>query len=151
MEGRATKMCASVIQFIPSLNHQNQLFILIINFYIYISNKTNIICCNWCNVSDFQPSSRAQVFGFKRTKLSFALLTDRCANRRGNHRHWKRFIYIERITGENKYLERENKSIIPSLIDFMTDRFCIVILFVKRFHGSANFVFQTRYQSVFTE
>ena len=40
----------------------------------------------------------------------------------------KRFIYIERIAAEHKYLERENKQIIPSLIDFMTGRFYIVIL-----------------------
>ena len=38
---------------------------------------------------------------------------------------WKRLIYIERIAAENKYLERENKQIIPSLIDFMTGRFYI--------------------------
>ena len=60
-------------------------------------------------------------------------------------------IYIEGIAAENKYLERENKQIIPSLIDFMTGRFYIVILFTKQFHGSADFAFQTRYQSVFTE
>ena len=62
-----------------------------------------------------------------------------------------RLIYIERIAAENKYLERENKQIIPSLIDFMTGRFYIVILFTKRFHGSADFAFQTRSQSVFIE
>ena len=50
----------------------------------------------------------------------------------------KRLIYIERIAAENKYLERENKQIMPSLIDFMTGRFYIVILFTKRFHGSAD-------------
>ena len=43
---RHTKMCASVIPFIPSLNDQNQLSILIIYFHVYISNKTNIICYN---------------------------------------------------------------------------------------------------------
>ena len=58
---------------------------------------------------------------------------------------------IETIAAENKYLEKENKQIIPSLIDFMTDRFYIVILFMKRFHGSANVAFQTTSQSVFTE
>ena len=77
--GRSTKMCASVIPFIPF----NQLSILIINFRILISNKINTtcICCNLCNFSIFQPSSRAQGFGakFRRTKLHHALLTDRCA------------------------------------------------------------------------
>ena len=63
----------------------------------------------------------------------------------------KRLIYIERIAAEHKYLERENKQIIPFLIDVMTGRFYIVILFTKRFHGSADFAFQTRSQSVFTE
>ena len=63
----------------------------------------------------------------------------------------KRLIYIERFAAENKYLERENKQIIPSLIDFMTGGFYIVILFTKQFHGSADFVFQTRSQGVFTE
>ena len=60
-------------------------------------------------------------------------------------------IYSERIAAENKYLERENKQIIPPPIDFMTGRFYIVILFTKQFHGSADFAFQTRSQSVFTE
>ena len=52
-------------------------------------------------------------------------------------------------TAENKYmyLESENKQIIPSLIDFMTGRFSIVILFMKRIHGSADFAFQTQSQS----
>ena len=81
---------------------------------------------------------------FKRTKQPFALLTDRCANR-------LKVFDLQRIAAENKYLERENKQIIPSLIDFMTRRFYIVILFTKRFHGSAHFAFQTRSQSVFTE
>ena len=60
---------------------------------------------------------------------------------------------IERIAAENKYLRerRENKQIIPSLIDFMTGRFYIVILFMKRFHESADFAFQTGSQSVCTE
>ena len=60
---------------------------------------------------------------------------------------------IERIAAENKYLRdgRENKQIIPSLIDFMTGRFYSVILFMKRFHDSANFTFQTRSQSMSTE
>ena len=62
-----------------------------------------------------------------------------------------RLIYIEKTAAENKYLKRENKQIIPLLVDFMTGRFYIVILFTKRFHGSADFVFQTRSQSVFTE
>ena len=68
---------------------------------------------------------------FKRAKLSFALLTVRVVLI-----DWKRLISIERIAAENKYLERENKQIIPSLIDFMTGRFYIVIPFTKRFHGS---------------
>ena len=40
---------------------------------------------------------------------------------------------IERIATENKYLRegRENKQILPSLIDFMTGRFYTVILFTK--------------------
>ena len=38
---------------------------------------------------------------------------------------------------------RENKQIIPSLIDFMTCRFYIVILVTKRFHGSEDLAFQT--------
>ena len=63
----------------------------------------------------------------------------------------KRLIYIERIAAENKYLEKENKQIIPSLIDFMTGSFYIVILFKKRFNGSADFAFQTTSQSVFTD
>ena len=41
----------------------------------------------------------------------------------------KRLINTERIAAENKYLEKENKQIIPSLIDFMTSRVYIVILF----------------------
>ena len=43
---------------------------------------------------------------------------------------------IGRTAAENKYLRigRENKQIIPSLIDFMTDRFYSVILFT---YGSA--------------
>ena len=45
--------------------------------------------------------------------------------------HRKCSIYIKRIAAENKYLERENKQIIPSLIDFMTGRFYIVILFTN--------------------
>ena len=63
----------------------------------------------------------------------------------------KRLIYIERIATENKYLEKESKQIILSLIDIMIGRFYIVILFTKRFHASANFAFQTTSQSVFTE
>ena len=58
------------------------------------------------------------------------------------------------IAAENKYLEREgreSRQIISSMIDFMTGRFYIVILFKKRFHDSADFAFQTRSQSVFTE
>ena len=58
------------------------------------------------------------------------------------------------IAAENKYLEREggdNKQIIPSLIDFMTGRFYIIIIFTKRFQGIAVFAFQTRSRSVFTE
>ena len=51
----------------------------------------------------------------------------------------KCLIYIGRIAAENKYLERENKQIIPSMIDFMTGSFYTVILFTKRFHGSADF------------
>ena len=53
---------------------------------------------------------------------------------------------IERIAAENKYLRegRENKQIIPSLIDFITGRFYIVILFTKWFHGIADFAFQTQ-------
>ena len=78
-------------------------------------------------------------------KLPFALLTDRCADRH------KALSNTERIAAENKYLGKENKQIIPSLIDFMTGRFYIVILFTKRFHGSADFAFQTTSQSVFTE
>ena len=63
-----------------------------------------------------------------------------------------RLTYIESIAAENKYLEkRENKQIIPSLIDFMRGRFYIVNRFTKRFHCSADFAFQTRSQSVFTE
>ena len=46
---------------------------------------------------------------------------------------------------------RENKQILPSLIDFITGRVYIVMLFTKWFHGSADFVFQTRSQSVCTE
>ena len=63
----------------------------------------------------------------------------------------KRLIYIENIAAESKYLERENKQIIPTLINFMTDTFYVVILFTKRFHGNADFAFQTQSQSVFTE
>ena len=52
---------------------------------------------------------------------------------------------IERIATEYKYLRegRENKQIIPSLTDFMTCRFYIVILVMKRFHGSDDLAFQT--------
>ena len=53
----------------------------------------------------------------------------------------KRLIYIEKIAAENKYLGRENKQIMPSLKDFMTGRFYIVILFMKQFRGSADFAF----------
>ena len=63
----------------------------------------------------------------------------------------KRLIYIERIAAENKYLEKENKQIIPSMIDFMTGRFYFVILFTKQFDGSADLAFETTSQSVFTE
>ena len=45
------------------------------------------------------------------------------------------------MTAENKDLERENKEIISSLIDFMTGRFYTVILYTKRFQGSADFAF----------
>ena len=58
---------------------------------------------------------------------------------------------IERIAAELQLQGRENKQIIPSLIDFMIGRFYIVILFTKRFHGSADFPFQTRSQSVCTK
>ena len=60
-------------------------------------------------------------------------------------------IYIDMTAAENKYLERENKQIIPSLIEFMIGRFYIVILFTKRFHGSVDFAFQTPSLNVFTE
>ena len=63
----------------------------------------------------------------------------------------KRLINTERIAAENKYLEKENKQIIASLIDGMTGRFYIVILSAKRFQGSADFAFQTTSQSAFTE
>ena len=52
---------------------------------------------------------------FKRAKRPFALLTDRFVNR-------LIYMYIERIAAENKYFERENKQIMPSLIDFMTSQ-----------------------------
>ena len=145
---RHTKMCASVIPFISSLTDQNQLSILIINFCICISNKTNIICCNWCNFSVFQPSSRAQGFEIQKNETAIYVTSDRSIVVLID---WKRLIYFERIAAENKYLERENKQIIPSLIDFMTGRFYTVIFFTKRFHGSADLAFQTRSQSVFTE
>ena len=95
--------------------------------------------------SVFQPSSRAQGFEIQKNETA-TCATDRplC--------YWTESVlmYIERIAAENKYLESENKQIIPSLIDFMTDRFYIVILFTKWIHG-ADFAFQTRSQSVFTE
>ena len=78
-------------------------------------------------------------------KLPFALLTDCRANRH------KAFDLHREDCRENKYLEKENKQIIPSLIDFMIGRFYIVILFTKWFHGSADFAFQTTSQNVFTE
>ena len=144
---RHTKMCESVIPFIPSLNDQNQLSILIINFCIHVQilNKTNIICCNWCNFSIFQPSNRARICNSKERNFHLCyrpivVLID-----------IKRLIYTERLAAENKYLERENKQIMLSLIVFMTGRFYIVIFFTKQFHGSAEFAFQTRSQSVFTE
>ena len=59
---------------------------------------------------------------FKKTKLPFALLTIVVLI------DWKLLIYSERIAAENKYVESENKQIIPSLIDFMTCRFYTVIL-----------------------
>ena len=65
---RHTKMCASAIPFIPSLNDQNQLSIFIIYLHVYISNKTNIICCNWCNFRFFQSSSRAQGFEIQKNE-----------------------------------------------------------------------------------
>ena len=48
---------------------------------------------------------------------------------------------IERIAAENKYLRegRENKQIISSLIDFMTGRSYIDILFTKRVAGQCRF------------
>ena len=89
--------------------------------------------------------TRARIWNLKERNChlrywSIALLID-----------WTRLIYIERIEAENKYLERENKQIIPSPIDFMIGMFYIVIVFMKRFHGSADFAFVTRSQSVFTE
>ena len=42
----------------------------------------------------------------------------------------KRLINTERIAAENKYLEKENKQIIPSLIDFMKVGF--TLLFFSR-------------------
>ena len=51
---------------------------------------------------------------FKRTKLQFVLLTDRSANR------LKAFHLHREDCSRKKYLERENKQILPSLIDFMT-------------------------------
>ena len=79
---RHTKMCVSDIPFLPSLNDQNQLSILIISFRIKFQLKFTISVIIDA-IYRFKPSSRAQGFGrkFKRTKLPFALLTDRCANR----------------------------------------------------------------------
>ena len=69
---------------------------------------------------------------FERTKLPFALLTDRCANRlKAFDLH--REDYSNKPAAEHIYLERENKQIIPSLTDFTTDRFYTVILFTKQF------------------
>ena len=72
--------------------------------------------------SVFQPYSRAQGFEIQKNETAICatdrslLLTD-----------WKRWIYIERIAAENKYLERENKQIILSLIDFMKAGFTLLI------------------------
>ena len=57
--------------------------------------KSNIICCNLCNFSIFQPSSRAQGFGakFKRTKLHHALVPIDTES-----------FDRERIAAENKYM-----------------------------------------------
>ena len=111
-------------------------------FAYKFQNKTNIICCNLCNFSVFRPSSRTQGFGgkFKRIMPNVPIDTESV-------------FLIDRIAAENKYLRegRENKQIIPSLIDVMTGSFYIVILFTKRFHGSVDFAFQTRSQSVCTE
>ena len=56
---------------------------------------------------------------------------------------------IKKISAENKYLieGRENEQIIPSLMYFMTGRFYIVILFMKLFHGSADFELKARVQN----
>ena len=82
---------------------------------------------------------------FKRMKLPFALLTNRCANRH------KAFDLHQEDCSRKKYLEKENKQIILSLIDFIPGRFYTVIFFTKRFHGSADLAFQTTSQSMFTE
>ena len=82
----------------------------------------------------------------QKNETTLSLLTNRFANR-----HWKHLI--ERIAAENKYFEREGRANkqIPSPIDFMTGRFYIGILFMKRFQGIADFAFQTRSQSVLAE
>ena len=50
----------------------------------------------------------------------------------------KCLIYIKRIAAQNKYLEKENKQIIPSLIDFMIGSF--TLLFFSR-NGSTAMPF----------
>ena len=77
-----TKMCASVIPFIPPLNDQNQLSILVINFRIYKFKIKLILSVVIDAILAFfnHPVARKDL-KFKRTKMPFALLTDRCANR----------------------------------------------------------------------
>ena len=53
------------------------------------------------------------------------------------------YVYKDKFPVPLKRRKR-NKQIISSLVDFMTGTFYIVILFTKRFHGSADFAFQTR-------
>ena len=78
---RHIKMCASIIPFIPSLNDQNQLSILIINFVYKFQIKLTLSIVSDAILAFFNHPVARKDLKFKRTKLPFALLTDRCANR----------------------------------------------------------------------
>ena len=68
-----TKMCASVIPFIPSLNNQNQLSILIISLYKFQIKLTLSVATD-AILAFFNHPVAGKDLKFERTKLPFALL-----------------------------------------------------------------------------
>ena len=73
-------MCASVIPFIPSLKDQINFLSLYLFFVYKFQIKLTLSVVTDAILAFFNHPVARKDLKFKRTKLPFALLTDRCAN-----------------------------------------------------------------------